>query len=307
LYEQSKNRYLVIDGQQRLMSLYYFLKMRFPLFDKRDDLRTIFDRDGKIPSDIFSNDLYFSKFNLKLPSKLPNERNDLNGLNYDTLGDLQTTFELRTIRCVFVKQNWPRNDDSSIFEIFNRLNTGGMNLTPQEIRISLYHSEFMNMISRTNTDSRWRELINKQEPDLRMKDVETLLRGVAMLTRGDKYAPSMTRFLNRFAKDMQDESDEDIELLENILSSFLDVCSDFPAGSFGTKTRKLNISVFESVFSAACKSGYKDRTGSVYPIDSQDIERLKRDPDFMDAASTKSTNANKVGIRLMKAEELLLN
>jgi len=30
LYEQAKNKFLVIDGQQRLMSIYYFIKQRYP-------------------------------------------------------------------------------------------------------------------------------------------------------------------------------------------------------------------------------------------------------------------------------------
>ena len=30
LYEIERNRFLVIDGQQRLMSIYYFIKQRFP-------------------------------------------------------------------------------------------------------------------------------------------------------------------------------------------------------------------------------------------------------------------------------------
>ena len=30
LYEQSRNHFLVIDGQQRLMSIYYFINQRFP-------------------------------------------------------------------------------------------------------------------------------------------------------------------------------------------------------------------------------------------------------------------------------------
>jgi uncharacterized protein with ParB-like and HNH nuclease domain len=30
LYEAARNEFLVIDGQQRLMSIYYFIKQRFP-------------------------------------------------------------------------------------------------------------------------------------------------------------------------------------------------------------------------------------------------------------------------------------
>lgn len=49
LYEVDRNKFLVIDGQQRLMSIYYFIKQRFPRKDKRAELRTIFDQHGKIP------------------------------------------------------------------------------------------------------------------------------------------------------------------------------------------------------------------------------------------------------------------
>ena len=33
-----------------------------------------------------------------------------------------------------------------------------------------------------------------------MKDVEILLRGFAMLVKGDKYRPSMAKFLNQFSR-----------------------------------------------------------------------------------------------------------
>jgi len=34
LYEKSKNTFLVIDGQQRLMTIYYFINKRFPKKEK---------------------------------------------------------------------------------------------------------------------------------------------------------------------------------------------------------------------------------------------------------------------------------
>lgn len=308
LYEQYRNLFLVIDGQQRLMSIYYFLKMRFPLTGRRNELREIFDRVGRIPPEVFDDDHYFTKFNLKLPSRLPKIKNKLHGLNYNTLDELQTTLDLRTIRCVFVRQNFPQDNDSSIFEIFNRLNTGGMNLSPQEIRMSLYDSDFMKMVSRSNIDTRWRKLLDQPEPDLRRRDVEHLLREFAMLARGSRYAPSMTRFLNQFAKEMQEESQEEIGLLEDMLSSFLELCADFPVGVFAaSSSRKLAISVFESVFAAACKSGYQDGSSRVHSLCSDKIERLKQDPAFLDAVSTKSTNTDKVQTRLNRARTLLLN
>ena len=71
LYEKSKNNFLVIDGQQRLMTIYYFINKRFPNKDKRSELRDIYDEHRKIPQEILENDDYFAKFNLKLPGKTP--------------------------------------------------------------------------------------------------------------------------------------------------------------------------------------------------------------------------------------------
>ena len=56
LYEEGRNSFLVIDGQQRLMSLYYFWKGRFPRKEKRSELRTVFDEEGHIPKDFFDSD-----------------------------------------------------------------------------------------------------------------------------------------------------------------------------------------------------------------------------------------------------------
>ena len=59
LYEQSKNLFLVIDGQQRLMSIYYFLKRRFPRKDKRGELRAVFFVKRGIPHENHQKEEYF--------------------------------------------------------------------------------------------------------------------------------------------------------------------------------------------------------------------------------------------------------
>jgi hypothetical protein len=54
----------VIDGQQRLMSIYYFIKQRFPLKTKRVELRRIYDSEGQIPDRVLYDNAYFSGFQL---------------------------------------------------------------------------------------------------------------------------------------------------------------------------------------------------------------------------------------------------
>ena len=137
LYEQERNRFLVIDGQQRLMSIYYFIKQRFPRKERRVEIRQIFDQEGIVPDRILHDDGYFSAFNLRLPGHVPEHENRFKGLNYSTLGEYRSQLDLRPIRNIVVKQNSPSDDDSSMFEVFNRLNSGGVNIRAQEIRTSL--------------------------------------------------------------------------------------------------------------------------------------------------------------------------
>jgi len=147
LYEQGKNSFYVIDGQQRLLSIYFFVKQRFPTAEGRLILRQYLTGDTKIDSSILSDDRYFKNFKLKLPSSANNEKNKFDKLKYETLGEYKNTFDiLRTVRSVVIKQNEP-DDDSSIYEIFNRLNTGGQNLSAQEIRMSMYYSQFYEKLS----------------------------------------------------------------------------------------------------------------------------------------------------------------
>ena len=68
-----------------------------------------------------------------------------------------------------------------MYEIFNRLNTGGINLRPQEIRTSMYHLNFYEVLYSVNGNALWRKFLHSEAPDLHMKDIEILLRGFAML------------------------------------------------------------------------------------------------------------------------------
>lgn len=199
------------------MSIYYFIKQRFPRKDRRSELRTIFDQHGQIPDAVLHDDNYFENFRLKLGESLPNHPNRFKGLLYLTLEGYKTQFELRTIRNVVIKQNSPQGDDSSMYEVFNRLNTGGVNLKPQEIRTSMYHSSFYDMLYRANVLPKLRRLLGNQDPDLHMKDVEIFLRGFALLIDADNYAPSMVKFLNQFSRKAKAHTGEQNDRLEKLI------------------------------------------------------------------------------------------
>lgn len=306
LYQESRNKFLVIDGQQRLMSLYYFIEQRFPKDEKRTVLRRIFEENGKIPDEVLGDDTYFTKFNLQLSSTLPNQPNKLNKINYSTLDENKIAFDLRTIRNIIIKQNFPEEDDSCIYEIFNRLNSGGINLKPQEIRTSLYYSSFYNMLYRLNILTGWRQIIGVNEPDLNMKDIEILLRGFAMLIERDDYQSSMVKFLNSFSKNCKTMKDENIDYLEKLFSSFLESCSELPEKAFYRKTtNKFNISIFEAVFVAQCSKAFEVRRLIVGKLDPEKLEELKSDSEFVEAIQSQTTSKENVKIRLRKAAIIL--
>ncbi len=307
LYEQARNRFLVIDGQQRLMSIYYFIKKRFPLKEKRSELRSIFDEKGTIPDEVLHDDSYFETFSLRVPEKLPNHKNKFKGLNYATLGDYKTQFDLRPLRNVVVKQNAPSDDDSAIYEVFNRLNTGGVNLEPQEIRTSMYHSKFYDMLYRLNGLSAWRKLLRADVSDLHMKDIEILLRGFAMLIDGEKYAPSMVKFLNQFSRKCKGHDDAKNEYLKNLFVSFLDACTELPEDAFLNKRNKrFNIALYEAVFTATNHTAFEDRRLITGKVSAQQVAALESDVGFIKASLEGTTRTANVETRLLRAKQIMV-
>ena len=250
LYEQNKTKFIVIDGQQRLMSIYYFKKQRFPRMEVRAQLRRIFAKKGSIPDDVLEDDAYFTNFQLRLPGQMPHLANPLNGRSYDSLGETyQFQFDIRPVRNVVIKQNSPDADDSAVHEIFNRLNSGGVNLRPQEIRASLYHSSFYNMLMEVNLHEGWRRILNRPEPDLHQKDVEVLLRIFALLIDGKNYSPSMVKFLDKFSLKSKDQKDEKNSCLRSLFLSFLEAAEDLPPKAFANiGNNRFNIALIEAVF-----------------------------------------------------------
>jgi uncharacterized protein with ParB-like and HNH nuclease domain len=110
---------LVIDGQQRLKSLVYFYNGTFEPTGKTFSLK------GVQPE-------YEGKTYATLPNK---DRRRLD----DSI-----------IHATVVKQDSPTDDESSIYHIFERINSGGRNLRPQEIRACIYQGRLNELLSDLN-------------------------------------------------------------------------------------------------------------------------------------------------------------
>lgn len=310
LFERERNNFLVIDGQQRLVTIYLFKKQRFPKNDAgRSIIRKYLSLGHSIPdNELFGND--FEDFTLKLPH-FETPENQLNNLKYDSLStindfDFKGEFDFnRTIRTITIKQILPCEDDSSMFEIFSRLNSGGVMLKPQEIRMSIYYSDFYEkLVSDLNLNKSWRNFLGKNDLDLHMRDVEVLIRAFALLEMGNEYKSPLKVFLNKFSKKAMIFSKGDIEIYAKLFCDFWISCDDLPNNAFKNESNKFVISIFDAVFVAVCEKIKKEGLNN-RKITPESIIELKKDIEFSRASQESTASTNSVAKRLSRARSII--
>jgi len=308
LFEKERNNFLVIDGQQRIVTIYLFRKKRFPKNDNGRSIVRKYLSNGKlIPDNELSGD-DFEDFKLKLPAT-SNDTNVLDGLNYDTLPtsdpiDFKGAFDFnRTIRTITIKQIEPSSGQSSMFEIFSRLNSGGIMLKPQEIRMSMFYSDFYEkIVEELNHNTAWRQLLGKKDPDLHMREVEVIVRVFAMLEHGGEYRAPMCNFLNIFSEQAMSFNQLKIEELSDLFLQFMESCSELPTSSFKNDSKKFVISLFDAVFVAVCeKIRSEGLCGRKITIES--IQALKANSEFTKVSQGNTAGAERVSRRLSIARE----
>ena len=144
-------REVVIDGQQRLTTFFAFI-------------------DGKFPKDESS----FKLGSLRILS-------DLNGKSYKTLPEhVRRDFLKYTLSIIKIgAKSYP----DIRFEIFERLNTGSVSLSEQELRNCLYRGTLNSLLRELSEYSIFRSCLGVTRAMPRMRDVEMALRFIAFYDR----------------------------------------------------------------------------------------------------------------------------
>ena len=219
-------------------------------------------------------------------------------------GAQKSAFDLFPIRCIAVRPNRPEEDDGTIYEIFSRLNTGGLNLSAQEIRGCLYRSDFYKMLYALNSETCWRQLVGKKEEDDKFRDVEVLLRAFALLYAQEHYSGSMLRFLNRFSKEAQAFTQDKIEQSRQLFFDFVQVSAAIGKEAFLTRNGSFNAALFEAVFVAAAEKILSDGVENA-GITKAAFEQLKDDKKFIEAVTHSTYNVEAVNARISLARDYL--
>lgn len=267
--EEDAGKYLIVDGQQRLKTLHQYFD---GFFGER-------------------------KFRLQDIEERWNEK------TIDELSDLdKQNLEDAIIHTIIFKQDLPAAENSSIYHVFERLNTGGMTLNPQEIRNCINHGPFRNLLSTLNKNEDWRVIYGKVNK--RFKDEELILRFLAMHEQGTQYRRPMKDFLNTFMARHE-------RLAEGIGESFTDLFAKTlhtVRESLGDRAfrpeKLLNAAVFDSVMVGIAKrtelgDADGERLRSAY-------EGLLANPDFQAAYVRATADEENVKTRLKLAQEAFL-
>jgi hypothetical protein len=212
--EGDTRRLLVIDGQQRLWTLQYFYKGIV-----RERNQAFFLTGLKSPFD---------------------------GITYERLSaEDRRRLDDSIIHATIVRQDQPSDDDSSIYQIFERLNTGGVLLAPQEIRACIYHGAFNDLLHELNQVPAWREIFGPTSR--RMRDQELILRFFALVEWRHQYERPMKDFLNRFMGSHRTLDDDAAEAFTKKFNQTIATLYDALGKGAFRPVRALNAAVYDAV------------------------------------------------------------
>ena len=195
---------------------------------------------------------------------------------------------------------------SSVFHIFQRLNSTGQRLTPQEIRQAIYRGTLLDNIREANANEDWRAIFGGINP--RQKDQELILRFWAMYTNVENYAAPMLGFLNDFAdKHRNPESAflcQGLELFGAVVKGFNQALGNRAFRTDGT--RQLNAAVFDSMSVGLARRINRDRGLTISPDTLRRAhDTLLQDDEYLATVAGGTAQAAAVQTRMKKATETI--
>lgn len=251
LYVDQDNRFEVIDGQQRVTSITYFINGFFGE-ESLHGKKQVFRLKG-------------------LDDRSPYANKSFEELDTSAQRKLKSA----VLRAINIKQLSPKGGNTSVYHIFERLNTGGTPLKPQEIRNCVFRGPVVQSLQRLNAYPSWRQIIGKETIDIHQKDVELILRIFSLSHNISAYEKPMKEFLNQEMTIHKDWSGDRCQKFEQL---FKNAC-DLVVNALGTKPfharGPLNASILDSVMCTIIEN-----ISSIPPNLKERYEALISNPDY---------------------------
>lgn len=209
----------VIDGQQRLQSIYRFIDNQFAL----------------------SSLAIATEFNNLRFHQLPNK--------------VQRQIKTHTIRCVMITN---KSHPDVKFDIFERLNSNTSTLNAQELRNCIYRGNFNDLLRKIAEKPTWLKILGRKTADKRMKGEETILRHFAFKNLGLKtYRTPLKNWLNDAADNGRKLRMDQINKLEMDWEHMISISTIWFSSEEcfrRPKNKQINKALFDLVSLAASRS-----------------------------------------------------
>ncbi|HLP60740.1 MAG TPA: DUF262 domain-containing protein [Candidatus Deferrimicrobium sp.] len=270
--EDKEGRYIIVDGQQRTSTLRDFEEGKFKL----SGLQILKKLDGK-------------------------SFNDLDPGLKATIEDKQLSFYI-------IKLTVPL---PMIYEIFNRINTGGTQLTRQEIRNCIFLGSATRLLKKLSEQEYFKLAIDYGISFKRMKDREAILRYLAfkIFNYDRDYKDDMDDFLGTTMKAINQMNEDETTVLEKNFERVMKLTYEF----FGPKNFRLptekskgriNIAVMESIsyfFSIKPDHFLQQHKDKI----KTNFNRLFQEKEYIEAVTRSTGEKKKVIIRFKLVQEIL--
>ena len=229
--------------------------------------------------------------------RLEKVQEQFNGKTYGSLDPAdRRRLDNSIIHATIVRQDEPSNDQSSVYMIFERLNTGGTSLQPQEIRVALYRGRFVELLRLLNRFKPWRTIYGPKSK--RLKDQELILRFFALLYRMDSYRRPMKDFLNNYLGNNRNLSSEDAEPMKSVFEQTISAILKGVGPRAFRLQRGLNVAIMDSIMVGVAKRIMQ--SGPI--VDFEDLgtryDNLIKDKDFLSTMESGTTDEGSVKSRL---------
>jgi hypothetical protein len=223
--QNSEGKLQVVDGRQRLTTLFDFMNDKFAL----SELNILKELKGK----------KFSELN----------------------SDEQSELEDYQLIAYVIK---PPTPDRIKFDIFDRVNRGGTRLNNQEMRNALYQGKVTELLSRLNQNENFKKATDKAISNTRMKDKYIILRFISfylleegkLLDKNNKlisYKSDIDEFLGNAMAIVNEFNDKEIKEIENIFNISMKNSykilgkNAFRMPSDSNRKRPISMALFESL------------------------------------------------------------
>lgn len=268
LYIDESNKYVVIDGQQRITSVVYFFEGFFGEEDPKSK-KTTFRLTGLSPKSPF--------LNKSFAELTESDQRKLRGA---------------VLRAMNIRQLSPKGEPTAAYHIFERLNTGGTPLKPQEIRNCVYRGPIVERLRELNRNSDWREILGKTSVDKHQKDVELILRLFALFENLENYQRPMKDFLSASMKRNLTFDSDSAKKFEDLFTKVAArIVAELGKKPF-IRRGPVNSAFLESVFVSLL------RLQQPFSADLHArFEQLKTNPDFQETISQSTANEDVLRMR----------